>query len=82
MDFAERVTKLVPEGAYYMLDKAQALEASGREIIHLEMAADAHTFETSPGWIKAIQENCLPLRRAFIAAQGNCCRCRTSGVSI
>ena len=30
MDFAERVIKLVPEGAYFMLAKAQALEAAGR----------------------------------------------------
>ena len=37
MAFAERVRHLVPEGAYYMLGRAQALEAEGREIIHLEI---------------------------------------------
>ena len=35
--FAERVRHLAPEGAYYMLGRAQALEAEGREIIHLEI---------------------------------------------
>jgi len=34
--FAERVQHLVPEGAYQMLARAQALEAAGRQIIHLE----------------------------------------------
>jgi aspartate aminotransferase len=37
MDFAERVAKLEPEGAYYMLARAQELEAKGREVIHLEI---------------------------------------------
>ena len=46
MDFTERVSKLKPEGAYYMLGKAQALEAAGREIIHLEIGQpDVPTFE-------------------------------------
>ncbi len=46
MEFADRVTKLVPEGAYYMLGRAQALEAAGRDIIHLEIGQpDAPTFE-------------------------------------
>jgi aspartate/methionine/tyrosine aminotransferase len=35
--FAERVVKLEPEGAYYMLARAQELEARGREVIHLEI---------------------------------------------
>src|SRR5574341_971936 len=34
--FAERVQGLVPEGAYQMLARSQALEAAGRDIIHLE----------------------------------------------
>jgi aspartate/methionine/tyrosine aminotransferase len=58
MDFAERVVKLVPEGAYYMLGKAQTLEAAGREIIHLEIGQpDVNTFENiAQAGINAIQE--------------------------
>ena len=37
MTFARRVAHLRPEGAYAVLDRAQALEAQGREIIHLEI---------------------------------------------
>ncbi len=35
--FTERVTSLEPEGAYAVLASAQALEAQGRDIIHLEL---------------------------------------------
>jgi aspartate/methionine/tyrosine aminotransferase len=35
--YAERVTSLEAEGAYTVLARAQALEASGRDIIHLEI---------------------------------------------
>lgn len=58
MEFANRVANLVPEGAYYMLEKAQALEAAGREIIHLEIGQpDAPTFENiSRAGIRAIQD--------------------------
>lgn len=58
MEFAERVTKLVPEGAYYMLARAQALEAAGCEIIHLEIGQpDFPTFENiAQAGIRAIQE--------------------------
>ena len=46
MDFADRVATLEPEGAYFMLARAQALEAAGREIIHLEIGQpDVPTFE-------------------------------------
>ncbi len=46
MEFADRVLNLEPEGAYYMLARAQALEASGREIIHLEIGQpDFPTFD-------------------------------------
>jgi aspartate/methionine/tyrosine aminotransferase len=46
MDFADRVITLAPEGAYYMLGRAQALEAAGKEIIHLEVGQpDVPTFE-------------------------------------
>jgi aspartate aminotransferase len=37
MTFADRVTDLTAEGAYRMLARAQALEAAGRHIIHLEV---------------------------------------------
>lgn len=33
MDFAERVNKLQPEGAYAMLEKAQKMEADGQKVI-------------------------------------------------
>jgi aspartate/methionine/tyrosine aminotransferase len=43
--FANRIENLVPEGAYEVLAKAQQLEASGREIIHLEIGQpDFETF--------------------------------------
>jgi aspartate/methionine/tyrosine aminotransferase len=46
MEFADRVKTLAPEGAYFMLAKAQALEAAGRKIIHLEIGQpDVPTFE-------------------------------------
>jgi aspartate/methionine/tyrosine aminotransferase len=58
MDFAERVVKLAPEGAYFMLAKAQALEAAGRQVIHLEIGQpDVPTFENiSEAGVDAIQE--------------------------
>ena len=37
MKFAQRVQSLEAEGAYFMLEKAQQLEAQGRKIIHLEI---------------------------------------------
>jgi aspartate aminotransferase len=58
MVFADRVHHLAPEGAYHMLARAQALEASGREIIHLEIGQpDVPTFENvAQAGIRAIQE--------------------------
>jgi len=35
--FTDRVTTLEPEGAYAVLARAQALEAQGRNVIHLEL---------------------------------------------
>ncbi|MDQ4077278.1 MAG: pyridoxal phosphate-dependent aminotransferase [Chloroflexota bacterium] len=46
MSFARRVTHLEPEGAYEVLARAQALEAQGREILHLEIGQP--DFETFP----------------------------------
>ncbi|MBN2387264.1 MAG: pyridoxal phosphate-dependent aminotransferase [Anaerolineales bacterium] len=37
MTFSPRVTHLAPEGAYAVLARAQALEAQGRQIVHLEI---------------------------------------------
>jgi len=46
MVFADRVNTLAPEGAYAVFEKAQALEAAGRTIIHLEIGQpDAPTPE-------------------------------------
>jgi aspartate aminotransferase len=46
MSFAQRIRHLEPEGAYAVLARAQALEAKGREIIHLEIGQP--DFETYP----------------------------------
>jgi aspartate aminotransferase len=58
MTFAERVKTLAPEGAYFMLSKAQKLESAGEHIIHLEIGQpDVPTFEhISQAGIDAIQE--------------------------
>ncbi len=45
MEFAERVNSLTPEGAYFVLAKAQALEAQGRPIIHLEIGQPDNLME-------------------------------------
>ncbi len=44
---ATRVRNLEPEGAYYVLARAQELERQGREIIHLEIGEP--DFPTPPG---------------------------------
>jgi len=56
--FAERVRRLTPEGAYHMLARAQQLEASGRDIIHLEIGQpDVPTFDyIAQAGIRAIEE--------------------------
>ena len=46
MSFANRIEHLKAEGAYAVLAKAQALEAQGRDIIHLEIGQP--DFETYP----------------------------------
>jgi aspartate/methionine/tyrosine aminotransferase len=46
MIYASRTNHLKPEGAYQVLARAQELEASGREIIHLEIGQpDFETFD-------------------------------------
>ena len=58
MPFADRVTHLTPEGAYFMFARAQALEAAGRHIIHLEMGQpDMPTFpHIAEAGVRAIHE--------------------------
>jgi aspartate/methionine/tyrosine aminotransferase len=58
MEFADRVLELEPEGAYYMLARAQELEAEGRDIIHLEIGQpDIPTYTNiSNAGIRAIQD--------------------------
>ena len=46
MILAHRISHLRPEGAYAVLARAQALEAQGREIVHLEIGQP--DFETYP----------------------------------
>jgi len=46
MRFAQRIVHLEQEGAYAVLARAQALEAQGREIVHLEIGQP--DFETYP----------------------------------
>ena len=77
MQFADRVLKLSPEGAYHMLARAQALEATGRKIIHLELGQpDRTTFDNiTRAGITAIQQGQtrytpsggMPVLRAAIA---------------
>ncbi|MGE5124638.1 MAG: pyridoxal phosphate-dependent aminotransferase [Acidobacteriaceae bacterium] len=58
MSFAQRTHHLKPEGAYQVLARAQALEASGHEIIHLEIGQpDYETFANiRQAGVKAIHE--------------------------
>ncbi|MBI5567905.1 MAG: pyridoxal phosphate-dependent aminotransferase [Chloroflexi bacterium] len=58
MSFTDRVNHLMAEGAYHMLARAQALEAQGRKIIHLEVGqpdvpAPAHVIRSGIGAIEA-----------------------------
>lgn len=57
MSFANRTQHLKPEGAYEVLARANQLEASGKEIIHLEIGQpDYATFENvSQAGIEAIR---------------------------
>ena len=58
MTFTQRVQNLKPEGAYFMLEKANALEAQGKEIIHLEIGQpDFPTAESiTQAAIQALQD--------------------------
>jgi aspartate aminotransferase len=58
MSYAFRTSHLVPEGAYQVLARAQELERSGREIIHLEIGQpDFETFDNiRVAGIRAITE--------------------------
>ena len=58
MRLAKRVIHLAPEGAYEVLARAQALEAQGRDIVHLEIGQpDVPTYDNvARAGIRAIQE--------------------------
>jgi aspartate aminotransferase len=58
MTYAKRTAHLKPEGAYQVLARAQALEAEGLDIIHLEIGQpDFETFpNVSQAGIRAISE--------------------------
>ena len=58
MSFAFRISHLEPEGAYQVLARSQALEAEGRQIIHLEIGEpDNETFDNiKAAGIRAIAE--------------------------
>ena len=58
MEFAERVKHLAAEGAYFMLARAQALEAAGRKVYHFEIGQpDEPTFANiSQAGIRAIEQ--------------------------
>jgi aspartate aminotransferase len=78
VSYARRTDHLKAEGAYFVLAQAQALEAQGKDIIHLEIGQpDIDTFETvSSAGIEAIRAGHtrynppagLPQLRAGIAA--------------
>jgi aspartate aminotransferase len=57
-DFAQRISRLAPEGAYQVLAKAQALEADGRDIVHLEIGQpEVPTFDNiAQAGVRAIRE--------------------------
>lgn len=88
MSFAHRVEQLKPEGAYAVLARAQALEAKGQDIIHLEIGQpDFSTFpHISQAGAKAIKDGYtrynppdgLPHLREVIAADAGARR----GISI
>jgi aspartate/methionine/tyrosine aminotransferase len=58
MRYTKRISHLEPEGAYQVLARAQALEASGHEVIHLEIGQpDFDTFTNiKMAGIKAIND--------------------------
>jgi len=88
MSFARRVLSLQQEGAYAVLSRAQALEAEGREIIHLEIGQpDYPTFPNislkgieaiAAGYTRYNPPAGLPALRQAIASQAGSRR----GISI
>ncbi len=81
MRFSDRVTHLAPEGAYHMLARAQAMEAQGRRIVHLEIGQpDFPTFaNVAEAGIQAIRDGKtrytpsagVPVLRQAIARQAS-----------
>jgi aspartate/methionine/tyrosine aminotransferase len=81
MQFADRVMDLEAEGAYVVLARAQALEAAGREVLHLEIGQPdfptfAHISQSGMEAIAAGQTRYTPpagapaLRQAIAAQAG------------
>ena len=66
--FAERVGTLKPEGAYQGVARAQALEAEGRDIIHLEIGEP--DFATPPAIVAAGVEAIQAGRTRYNAPPG------------
>ena len=60
MSYASRLDNLMPEGAYAVMARAHALEAQGRQIIHLEIGQP--DFETFP---HIVEEGVRALRGGF-----------------
>ena len=78
MHFSDRVTRLEPEGAYHVMQKAQALASRGADIVHLEIGQpDFPTYASiAEAGIQAIRDghtrytpaSGMPGLRAAIAA--------------
>ena len=58
MQLAERMFRLGTESAFEVLARARALEAQGREIIHLEIGEP--DFDTPPHIVEAAARRCAP----------------------
>jgi len=88
MNLAERMSRIESESAFEVLVRARALEAEGREIIHLEIgepdfATPGHIIEAAKqaldeGWTKYGPSQGLPELREAIAAEVS----RTRGIHV
>lgn len=88
MTFATRTRKLKPEGAYQVLARAQALEAAGHDVIHLEIGEPDFPTPTNIGRAAAAAIDAghtrynptagLPSLREIIAEQAG----RQRGISL
>ena len=67
MKLAHRTTVLGTETAFEVLAKAKALEAQGKDIVHLHIGAP--DFETPPNIVEAATWAGLTFRQAWRAAR-------------